>query len=47
VFNQDSFNMPRVQKGLKTMRGKGVMLANYQESRIRHLHGLLDKYLES
>jgi phenylpropionate dioxygenase-like ring-hydroxylating dioxygenase large terminal subunit len=46
VFEQDVSNMPRVQKGLKTLqRNKGVTLGNYQELRIRHFHQTLDKYL--
>ncbi|MDA0338330.1 MAG: aromatic ring-hydroxylating dioxygenase subunit alpha [Proteobacteria bacterium] len=46
VFQQDMANMPRVQKGMKTLaRNKGVTLANYQESRVRHLHVKLDEYI--
>ena len=37
VFNQDSFNLPKVQKGLRRMR-KDITLANYQETKIRHFH---------
>ncbi|MDX1580670.1 MAG: aromatic ring-hydroxylating dioxygenase subunit alpha, partial [Alphaproteobacteria bacterium] len=37
VFQQDMQNMPRVQKGMKTLK-KGITLGNYQESRVRHLH---------
>ena len=46
VFEQDVSNMPRVQRGLKTLaRKKGVTLGNYQEIRVRHFHQTLDKYL--
>jgi hypothetical protein len=45
VFNQDTFNLPRVQLGLKTMKKKTVTLANYQETKIRHFHHLLDQWL--
>jgi phenylpropionate dioxygenase-like ring-hydroxylating dioxygenase large terminal subunit len=45
VFDQDSFNLPNVQKGLKTMRKPGVTLAAYQETKIRHFHTLLDEWL--
>ena len=44
VFEQDVSNMPRVHKGLKSLK-KGVTLANYQESRIRHLHHKIDEYM--
>ena len=46
VFNQDIFNLPKVQRGLKTMKKPGVTLANYQESKIRHFHHLLERQLE-
>jgi len=45
VFDQDSFNLPNVQKGLKTMVKPGVTLALYQETKIRHFHALLDEWL--
>lgn len=45
VFNQDMFNMPRVQQGLETTRKPGVTLGNYQESKIRWLHMLLDEWM--
>jgi hypothetical protein len=44
VFQQDMVNMPRVHEGLKSLK-RGVTLANYQESRIRHLHKKIDDYL--
>jgi phenylpropionate dioxygenase-like ring-hydroxylating dioxygenase large terminal subunit len=44
VFNQDTFNLPKVQKGLGSLR-KGITLANYQETKIRHFHHILDRYL--
>jgi hypothetical protein len=44
VFNQDTFNLPKVQKGLPSLR-KGITLANYQETKIRHFHWLLGKQL--
>ena len=46
IFEQDMANMPNVQRGLRALRKPGVTLANYQESRIRHLHHLLDRYLD-
>jgi nitrite reductase/ring-hydroxylating ferredoxin subunit len=45
VFNQDTFNLPKVQKGLPSLR-KGVTLANYQETKIRHFHWLLEQWLQ-
>ena len=45
VFNQDTFNLARVQLGLKTMKKETVTLANYQETKIRHFHYLLDQWL--
>ncbi len=46
VFQQDAFNMPRVQRGLETMTKPGVTLANYQESKVRWLHDLLGRWVE-
>ncbi|MBI1181268.1 MAG: hypothetical protein GC201_11980 [Alphaproteobacteria bacterium] len=46
VFQQDMTNMPRVQKGMKSLR-RGVTLANYQESRLRHLHTKIDEYINA
>jgi len=45
IFKQDMNNMPFVQQGLRAARKPGVTLANYQESRIRHLHQTLAAYL--
>ena len=45
VFNQDSFNLPKVQLGLASLR-KDITLANYQETKIRHFHHVLDQYLD-
>ena len=46
VFNQDLFNMAKVQKGLEMTRKPGVTLANYQESKVRWLHTLLGEWVE-
>jgi phenylpropionate dioxygenase-like ring-hydroxylating dioxygenase large terminal subunit len=45
VFDQDLFNMPRVQQGLESTRKPGVTLANYQESKVRWLHHLLGEWI--
>ena len=46
VFNQDLFNMARVQQGLETTHKPGVTLGNYQESKIRWLHDTLTRCIE-
>ena len=46
VFNQDTFNLPKVQRGLKAMTKPGVTLANYQETKIRHVHMLMNKWFQ-
>jgi phenylpropionate dioxygenase-like ring-hydroxylating dioxygenase large terminal subunit len=45
VFTQDVFNMPKVQRGLKTMIKPGLTLSNYQETKIRHMHTRLEAWL--
>jgi phenylpropionate dioxygenase-like ring-hydroxylating dioxygenase large terminal subunit len=47
VFDQDDSNMPMVQKGMLASKKGAVSLASYQESRIRHLHQTIDKYLNA
>lgn len=47
VFDQDDANLPAVQRGMKASKKGAVSLASYQESRIRHLHATLDKYVNS
>jgi len=44
VFNQDTFNLPKVQKGLPSLR-KDITLANYQEIKLRHFHWLLSQWI--
>jgi len=46
IFDQDLFNMPKIQKGLKNVESGELILANYQEVRIRHFHQTLDKYIQ-
>lgn len=43
VFNQDVHNMPKVHKGLKAMKNKEVIFADYEESKIRFFY---KKYME-
>jgi phenylpropionate dioxygenase-like ring-hydroxylating dioxygenase large terminal subunit len=45
VFDQDLFNMPRIQQGLHNLLSGEVVLGHYQEIRIRHFHRTLDKYI--
>jgi hypothetical protein len=45
VFSQDSFNLPKVQVGLKSAQHSHVTFANYQETKLRHFHSLLEKYI--
>ena len=45
IFDQDTGNMGWMQEGMLTSRKKAGVLANYQESRIRHMHMTLDEYL--
>jgi hypothetical protein len=45
IFCQDVANMPAVQRGLRTTRKSGVVLARYHEMRIRWMHLVLDHYL--
>jgi phenylpropionate dioxygenase-like ring-hydroxylating dioxygenase large terminal subunit len=47
VFEQDSFNMGKVQLGLETTAKAGVTLGNYQESKIRWLHQKLGEWIEA
>jgi phenylpropionate dioxygenase-like ring-hydroxylating dioxygenase large terminal subunit len=45
VFDQDTFNLPRVQRGLENARHTHVTFASYQETKLRHFHSLLEKYI--
>jgi phenylpropionate dioxygenase-like ring-hydroxylating dioxygenase large terminal subunit len=46
IVDQDMGNLPHVHAGMKASKNGKLQLANYQESRIRHFHQTLDKYLE-
>ena len=46
VFDQDAFNMPKVQIGLESTYKAGITLANYQESKVRWLHHKLGEWVE-
>ena len=47
TWDQDTGNLEKIQRGLRSLHGRGVTLANYQESRIRHLHKVIDSYLKA
>ena len=46
VFDQDLFNMPRVQQGLEATFKPGITLSNYQEGKVRWLHHKLGEWVE-
>tara|TARA_B110000014_G_C20108368_1_gene583312 strand:- start:682 stop:2040 length:1359 start_codon:yes stop_codon:yes gene_type:complete len=46
VFNQDTYNLPRVQLGLHTTRKESIVLGNYGETKIRHFNELLERFLD-
>lgn len=46
VFNQDVFNLPKVQTGLASGAIERVTFANYQETKLRHFHELLERWIE-
>jgi phenylpropionate dioxygenase-like ring-hydroxylating dioxygenase large terminal subunit len=45
ILDQDTATLGRVQRGLESSSGPDVTLAVEQESRIRHFHATLDRYL--
>ena len=44
VLDQDSYNLPRVQKGMNSDSYKGLLI-NYRERRIRHMNKTIDDYV--
>jgi len=46
VFDQDLFNMAKVQLGLETTFKPGVTLSLYQEGKVRWLHQLFGEWVE-
>lgn len=46
VFNQDVYNVPKVQAGLEATQRDEVLFASYQETKLRHFHGLLGQWIE-
>jgi nitrite reductase/ring-hydroxylating ferredoxin subunit len=45
VFNQDVYNIPKVQRGLESMTKPGVTFADYNETKPRHFHHRLDDWI--
>jgi hypothetical protein len=45
IYEQDTSNLERQQRGFKSSFKPGESLANYQEVRIRQVHRVIDKYL--
>jgi hypothetical protein len=45
VFNQDVYNLPRVQKGLESGAIDEVVFARYQETKIRGMHAEMERWL--
>ena len=45
VFDQDVFNMPKVQAGLESTYKPGVTLSGYQEGKVRWLHHKLSEWI--
>lgn len=45
VFDQDMENLPHVQQGMKATPDGVIELGHYQESRIRHFHRTISKYM--
>jgi hypothetical protein len=45
VFNQDTFNLPNVQRGLRASPYEHVQFSRYEETKIRHFHMLLEQHI--
>ena len=45
ILDQDATNIDCVQIGLRSAPTPGLVMSQYQESRIRHFHALLETYL--
>ncbi|MFT5705152.1 MAG: phenylpropionate dioxygenase-like ring-hydroxylating dioxygenase large terminal subunit [Shewanella sp.] len=46
IFDQDMGNMPVVQQGMRAAKNKKIELANFQEIRLRHIHTILNRYMQ-
>ena len=45
VFQQDTYNLPHVQTGLEAAQYDEVVFARYQETKLRHFHHLLSRWV--
>ncbi|WP_380876649.1 hypothetical protein ACFB49_09530 [Sphingomonas sp. DBB INV C78] len=45
IYDQDTGNMGWMQEGMGAAKKRSATFANYQESRIRHIHQTIDMYL--
>jgi phenylpropionate dioxygenase-like ring-hydroxylating dioxygenase large terminal subunit len=45
VFNQDTYNLPKVQIGMKTMKNPVLNFASYNETKLRWFHQLYEKWM--
>jgi len=45
IVNQDLYNMPQVQQGMKASVKGAATFSRYQESKIRHFHMLLEEWM--
>lgn len=46
IFNQDVYNLPQIQRGLKAQEQQQVVFASYNETKLRHFHQMLRRQLE-
>jgi nitrite reductase/ring-hydroxylating ferredoxin subunit len=46
LYDQDTQNLRMQQEGFYAAKKNGQTLSNYQESRIRHFHFVIDKYIK-
>ena len=45
VLNQDTYNLPKIQKGVKAKAQPTIFLSSYAESKVRHFHNLYDEWM--
>jgi phenylpropionate dioxygenase-like ring-hydroxylating dioxygenase large terminal subunit len=46
VYDEDTSNLAAQTRGFKSSLKRGQTLGNYQEIRARHLHGMVDRYIQ-
>lgn len=47
VFNQDGYNMPMQQNGLNSGSIPEIVFAEFQETKMRHFHTILDQWMNA